>query len=156
MNGSKRFILGALATIGLTFASGDAAYAQHGGCGSHGSGGSHSGHRKGSTSQSDDAVRATISDGVQIVRISVSESGYTPSRIVVKEDVPVRLVFEQFSSSACAAQVQIPSLGVPRITLKAGKETPVEFTPTKAGTYEFTCGMEMLTGTLVVESSDGR
>ena len=156
MNESRRLILSLVVAIGLALVFGTTASAQHGGCGGHGSGGSHSGHGKASKERSDDAVRATLVDGVQVVKISVSGSGYAPSRILVKEDIPVRLVFEQFSSSACAAQVQIPSLDIPRITLKQGTQTPVEFTPARAGSYAFTCGMEMLTGTLVVESSGGR
>jgi heme/copper-type cytochrome/quinol oxidase subunit 2 len=125
-----------------------AVYAQ-GGHGGHG--GMHSGHGKKTAKSSDDTVRPTLVDGVQVVKITVTGSGYSPSRITVKEDVPVRLVFEQFSASACAAQIQIPSLGVPKVSLAQGRETPVEFTPTKTGSYAFTCGMEMLTGTLVVE-----
>jgi Cu+-exporting ATPase len=37
--------------------------------------------------------------------------------------------------------------------LPAFATTPVEFTPKQAGTYEFTCGMNMLRGRLVVEDS---
>ena len=127
--------------------------AQHG-CGGHGDGESHSGHGKSNTAQADEVARPSMVDGVQVVKVAVTGAGYTPSRIVVREDVPVRLVFEQFSSSACVSQVQIPSLGVSKLTLPKGKETPVEFTPTKPGSYEFTCGMEMVTGTLVVEAAN--
>lgn len=153
MKNLKRAVVATMLLIGVMLVGGSTvAYAQHG-HGGHGGGGSHSGHGKKTATQTEDAVRPTIIDGVQVVRVAVTGSGYAPTRIAVKEDMPVRLVFEQFSSSACAAQVQIPSLGVPKVTLSLGKETPVEFTPLKAGNYEFMCGMEMLTGTLVVESS---
>lgn len=130
-----------------------AATAQHG-CGHGGMDGSHAGH--GSTAQTarnetPEAVRATLVGGVQVLTVVVRGSGYTPSRIAVRRNVPVRLLFEQTTSSACAAQVQIPDLDVAKTALPKGVETPIEFTPTEAGTYVFTCGMEMLEGTIVVE-----
>jgi heme/copper-type cytochrome/quinol oxidase subunit 2 len=154
MKNLKRLIIAAMFVVGAVLTGGSlAAYAQHG-CGGHGGGASHTDHGKADATQNDETARPTIVDGVQVVKVAVTGSGYTPSRIVVREDMPVRLVFEQFSSSACASQVQIPSLDVSKVKLPKGKETPVEFTPTKAGSYLFTCGMEMLTGTLVVESSN--
>ena len=86
--------------------------------------------------------------GVQRVTITV-KGGYSPDTIVVKQGVPVRLDFQREESSSCSEQVVFGDFGIAR-DLPAFKTTPVEFTPDKAGTFAFTCGMRMLRGTLVV------
>ena len=86
--------------------------------------------------------------GVQRVTITV-KGGYSPDTIVVKQGVPVRLDFQRDEASSCSEQVVFGDFGIAR-DLPAFKTTPVEFTPDKAGTFAFTCGMRMLRGTLVV------
>jgi plastocyanin domain-containing protein len=96
------------------------------------------------------AAQASMgTDGVQQVRVVV-RGGYQPALIRVRRDRPVRLVFDRQETSSCSEEIVIPDLGVRRF-LPAFKETTVEFTPTAAGTHEFTCGMSMLRGKLVVE-----
>lgn len=124
--------------------------AQHG-CGHGSSGGSHAGHDSKINKSADDGVAASIVDGVQVVRVRVEDTGYSPSRITVRPNIPVRLVFDQNAISACAAQVQIPSLNIPKTTLRIGVDTPIEFTPVKTGTIKFSCGMNMLKGEIVVQ-----
>ena len=63
----------------------------------------------------------------------------------------MRLVFERQETSGCSEEVVIPEFGV-RKFLPAHKETVVEIQPQKAGSYEFTCGMGMLRGRLIVEA----
>lgn len=89
-------------------------------------------------------------EGYQVVRVVVRDTGYTPDRIRLQAGVPVKMVFVQESTSHCAAQIMIPAMGVPATDLPPGKETVVEFSPAEAGTYAFTCGMDMLRGTLEV------
>ena len=92
---------------------------------------------------------ALVGDGgVQRVTITV-KGGYSPDTIVVKQGVPVRLDFQREESSSCSEQVVFGDFGIAR-DLPAFKTTSVEFTPDKAGTFTFTCGMRMLRGTLVV------
>lgn len=90
--------------------------------------------------------------GYQVVRIVVRNAGYEPASIRLKAGVPAKLVFVQEADSHCAAQVQIPAFGVPVTDLPAGRETVVEVTPKEAGTFSFTCGMDMLRGTILVAS----
>lgn len=88
--------------------------------------------------------------GYQVVRVIVRDTGYTPDRIRLEAGVPVKMVFVQEATSHCAAQIMIPAMGVPVTDLPPGKETVVEFSPAEAGTFAFTCGMDMLRGTLEV------
>lgn len=76
--------------------------------------------------------------------------GYTPAAIRVKAGRPVRLVFDRQETSGCSEEVVFPDFGI-RKFLPAFEKTTIEVTPPAAGTYEFTCGMSMLRGTLVAE-----
>jgi Cu+-exporting ATPase len=43
-----------------------------------------------------------------------------------------------------------------RTYLPAGKTTTVEITPHTPGTFDFSCGMGMVHGTLIVEKGSGK
>jgi plastocyanin domain-containing protein len=85
--------------------------------------------------------------GVQEVRIRVA-GGYDPAHVRVRRG-PVRLVFDRQETSGCSEEVVLPDIGVRRY-LPAHEETVIEFTPDRAGRYEFTCGMSMLRGSVTV------
>lgn len=87
--------------------------------------------------------------GVQQVTITV-QGGYQPAHVKVKQGSPVRLVFDRQETSGCSEEVVFPDFGIRRF-LPAHRQTTVEITPERAGSYEFTCGMSMLRGRLTVE-----
>ena len=87
--------------------------------------------------------------GTQEVTITV-QAGYAPSEVKVKRGSPVRLVFDRQETSGCSEEVVIPDFGI-RKFLPAFQKTAVELTPEKAGVFDFTCGMSMLHGKLIVE-----
>jgi len=87
--------------------------------------------------------------GAQEVTIRV-QAGYDPAEVKVKRGLPVRLIFDRQETSGCSEEIVIPDFGI-RKFLPAFKKTAVELTPQEAGTFEFTCGMSMLHGRLVVE-----
>jgi plastocyanin domain-containing protein len=95
------------------------------------------------------ATARTGAGGVQEVRIGV-RGGYDPAVVRVRKGAPVRLVFDRQETSGCSEEVVIPEFGV-RKYLPAHEETAVEIRPERAGSYEFTCGMGMLRGRLIVE-----
>jgi len=68
----------------------------------------------------------------------------------VRAGRPVRLEFDRQETSGCTEEVVLPDFGI-RTYLPAHKTTPVEFTPTRPGSYEFTCGMAMVRGKIIVE-----
>jgi plastocyanin domain-containing protein len=97
------------------------------------------------------AASATVTaGGMQELTIAV-QGGYEPSVVRVKAGAPVRLVFDRKESSSCSEEIVLPELGIKRF-LPAFQKTAVEFTPSAAGTYEFTCGMSMLRGKLIAEA----
>jgi plastocyanin domain-containing protein len=97
------------------------------------------------------AVAATaVAGGVQRIRVEVN-GGYMPAVIRVRAGAPVRLDFHRDETNPCTEEVVIPDFGI-RTYLPAHRTTPVSFTPT-AGTYEFTCGMGMVRGTIIADQN---
>ncbi len=95
------------------------------------------------------ALVAQPAGGAQVVNIDVA-GGYDPSTIRVRPGLPVQLVFERRESAGCSEEVVLPDFGIRRF-LPPFERTTVELTPQKPGSYEFTCGMGMLRGRLIVE-----
>jgi len=79
----------------------------------------------------------------------VINGGYSPETITVEAGRPVELTFVRREKSGCGDVVQFPSLGLKR-SLKTGQKAVVTFTPKKAETVSFTCGMNMYRGQVVV------
>jgi plastocyanin domain-containing protein len=96
------------------------------------------------------AVAETREGGTQEVTITV-QGGYEPAEVKLKKGIPARLVFDRQETSGCSEEVVIPDFGV-RKFLPAFQKTTVELKPETAGSFEFTCGMSMLRGRLVVEA----
>ena len=96
------------------------------------------------------AANASVgAGGAQEVTIRVQAS-YEPAEVRLKRGVPARLIFDRRETSGCSEEVVIPDFGI-RQFLPAFRKTTIELTPKEAGTFEFTCGMSMLHGRLVVE-----
>lgn len=95
------------------------------------------------------AHAATASGGRQEVTVVV-QGGYSPAHVRVSAGEPVRIVFDRQETSGCSEEVVIPDFGIRRF-LPAHQKTPVEFTPERPGSFEFTCGMGMLRGRITVE-----
>jgi plastocyanin domain-containing protein len=86
--------------------------------------------------------------GVQVVDVTV-KGGYQPASIVVEAGRPVRLNFTRRESTPCGEDVVLPEFGR-RAHLPEDKTVAVEVTPLRPGEYEFTCGMNMYKGRLIV------
>ncbi len=99
------------------------------------------------------ARRAEVRGGVQEVEITV-KGGYSPNLIRAQEGVPLRVVFDRQENSDCSSRVVFPDFGVSK-SLAAFGRTTVELMPTSAGEFGFACGMNMLHGTLLVETGEG-
>ncbi len=87
--------------------------------------------------------------GAQEVTVVV-KGGYTPDLIVARRGVPLRLVFDRRENSPCSDEIVFPDFGIRR-ALPAFAKTELEILPERNGEFEFTCGMNMLHGKLLVE-----
>lgn len=97
-----------------------------------------------------ETVTAKVKErGAQEVDVTV-KGGYQPASIMVKAGQPVRLNFTRREASTCGEEVVIPAFGK-RAHLPQDETVPVEIVPEKPGEYEFTCGMNMYRGKLIVQ-----
>lgn len=83
---------------------------------------------------------------VQRFRLAIGAVGYEPDRIVAKAGAPVELTVAR--GEGCASGFALPDLDVLRDNSKG--PVTVRLAALKPGSYTFTCGMGMVTGTLVV------
>lgn len=95
------------------------------------------------------AVSATGNGHTQQIGIEVI-GGYSPSVISLIKNRPTRLIFHRQETSSCSEEVVLPDFKI-RKALPAFQSTIIEFTPDKAGEFEFSCGMGMLHGKIIVE-----
>ena len=95
------------------------------------------------------ASAVSSSSGVQEVDITVKGS-YSPDVIEVERGKPVQLHFYRDEENSCSEELLMLDFSIRR-DLPAFQTTLVELLPKEAGRFEFTCGMGMLRGTLVVK-----
>ncbi|GAA3992100.1 cupredoxin domain-containing protein [Hymenobacter antarcticus] len=95
------------------------------------------------------ASAVSSSGGVQEVSITV-KGGYSPDVIEVERGKPVQLSFYRDEENSCSEELLMPDFNIRR-DLPAFKTTLVELLPQEAGKFDFTCGMGMLRGSLVVK-----
>jgi plastocyanin domain-containing protein len=80
----------------------------------------------------------------------IVKGGYQPRSIVVKAGRPVRLTFTRKEASSCGEELVFPDFGK-REHLPENQAVAVDINPEKPGEYDFTCGMNMYRGKLIVE-----
>ena len=94
-------------------------------------------------------VVSQADEGTQHVAITV-KGGYDPDVIVVRSGKPVKMDFYRDETSDCSEQVLLPAFKTSAF-LEPFKTTSISFTPEKQGEFDFTCGMGMLRGKIIVE-----
>ncbi len=95
---------------------------------------------------------ATGGDGVIEVPLVIENTRYVPQTVTVPADTPFRLVVDRREADACSAQISVPDAGV-LADLKDNAVTTVDVPPMSAGTHTLTCGMGMMSGSIVVGAS---
>jgi plastocyanin domain-containing protein len=85
---------------------------------------------------------------VQVVKLSFDDKGYVVTPSTVTKGVPVRMDVDLDTVKGCMRTVVIDAFDVKQ-TVKAGATT-IEFTPTKSGTIQIVCGMNMGKGQFTV------
>lgn len=98
--------------------------------------------------QKQEKTSGILEDGKQVIRITQSGSGYSPRKIIVKKDTPVKLLVDATNLYVCTATFVIPKYSI-FTSLKDGINE-IEFTPTSTGPVKFSCSMGMYTGVINV------
>jgi Uncharacterized protein conserved in bacteria len=91
--------------------------------------------------------KATLENGVQVIRMTADNNGYTPNAFYVQKGIPVKWIISGNQINSCNNAVVIPSLNIQK-TLKSG-ENIIEFTP-KDEDMNFSCWMGMIRGIIKV------
>ena len=89
--------------------------------------------------------------GAKSVRVRIF-NGYLPDTIWAEAGVPLQIVFRREETAPCSEQVVFPAFGK-TATLPTRKDVAVDLLPDEPGEYEFTCGMGILRGRLIVEAA---
>lgn len=92
-------------------------------------------------------AKPTMEDGVQVIRMTADNQGYTPNVFYVEKGVPVKWIITGSKLNSCNNAVVIPSLNIQK-TLKSG-ENIIEFTPDDKD-INFSCWMGMIRGVIKV------
>jgi plastocyanin domain-containing protein len=95
------------------------------------------------------SVMATRQGSKQIVEIIV-DGGYTPNVVELQRDVLTEITFLRKDTSACFEEVVLPDFGI-RTHLPVNKPFVVTLDPKMAGEYQYSCGMNMFFGKVVVK-----
>jgi hypothetical protein len=90
--------------------------------------------------------RTTLDGGVQRIDVDAT-SGYSPNTIVAQAGIPIEIVFSE--AYGCMAEVYFPDFGIVEDLTQGG--ALITLPALEAGQYGFSCGMEMVFGTLTVE-----
>lgn len=96
------------------------------------------------------AAAADAKKAGKTVQMTVTEDGYLPARIEARKGEPLTLVITRKTERTCATELVIKEYGVNQ-PLPLGKAVTVTFTPSKSGQVKYACGMDMISGTLVVQ-----
>lgn len=84
----------------------------------------------------------------QVANMDLTTQGYVPNTLTVKKGIPVKWVIHAKQISGCTSEILLPAFNIDR-NLKSG-DNVIEFTPKVAGTYKFSCGMQMVWGKFIV------
>lgn len=84
----------------------------------------------------------------QTVNMDVTYLGYQPQTFNIKINQPVKWVINAKQLTGCTSAIMIANLNIYK-KLNPGINI-IEFTPTKAGELDFSCGMKMIWGKFIV------
>jgi len=107
------------------------------------------GLRPADTSSAIAEVEDRPAPSARVIAVRVDAAGFTPSRIAARHGETVTLRFTRVSES-CATEVIVPP-GNTKKPLPLKRPVDIQFTASRTGEFAFTCGMDMLRGTIVVQ-----
>jgi plastocyanin domain-containing protein len=84
------------------------------------------------------------------VEVKVTSGGWVPDRIPARAGQPLTLVVTRTTDRTCATEIVVKDYGI-NARLPLNQPVTVTFTPRKAGEVRFACGMDMITGVVVVQ-----
>lgn len=91
-------------------------------------------------------------DGVQRIVILTRSTSYSPAAVTARAGVPTKLTFRTDNASGCTRAVVLRSFGIQKV-LPATGDTTIDVGILQPGTYRYTCGMGMYSGSITAVAS---
>lgn len=82
--------------------------------------------------------------------VTVDATGYHPGSVSAPAGLPVHLTITRTSDEGCGQQIVFPTLNIRR-DLPLNRAVIVDFSMPASGSVAFTCGMDMLRGSIVAQ-----
>ena len=82
----------------------------------------------------------------------IVKGGYEPEVLTIAAGQPRRIIFDRREEGACTSKVVFPSLGIEK-ELAPFKKTVLELPTTATGVIDYSCGMDMVHGRIVIGAS---
>lgn len=80
----------------------------------------------------------------------IVEGGYKPERLSIPYGKTTTLVFNRKDASPCLEEVVLSDFKIKKF-LVLNEKTEIKITPDKKGEFDFSCGMNMFHGKLIVK-----
>jgi plastocyanin domain-containing protein len=85
------------------------------------------------------------------IALTVTEKGYEPSPVTLKQGEPVKLVLTRTTDQTCATEIVLEDYNI-NTPLPLNQPVEVAFTPNKTGKLVYGCAMgKMISGVFMVE-----
>lgn len=94
-------------------------------------------------------VAADMTDNLQSIDVEVN-GGYSPEKVVLKKGVPAVLNFTRKDQSSCLDRVVFSDFGINQ-ALPVNQKQEIKIDTSKAGEYQWACGMDMFHGKLIIK-----
>lgn len=94
-------------------------------------------------------VAADVKDNTQSIDVLVN-GGYSPETVVLKKGVPAVLNFTRKDQSSCLDRVVFSDFGVNQ-ALPINQKEEIKIDTSKAGEFQWACGMDMFHGKLIIK-----
>lgn len=94
---------------------------------------------------------AYAKEETKTIALKVTENGFEPSEIKVKPGTHVILNVTRITNNTCATSIQVKEKKIKAELKEQNKMVPVDLGVVQKGNIRFACGMDMITGHIVVE-----
>jgi len=97
------------------------------------------------------SAQTTPKRPVQRVHVTLgAEDTYQPESFRLRRNIRAYITFLRTSDRNCGEEILIPKYGIHR-NLPVNKPVTVWFVPRESGSFAFSCGMDMIRGTIIVD-----
>lgn len=87
---------------------------------------------------------------IQTAKIEITSKGYQPSSFKLRRGVKARVTFLRTTDATCVKEIVLPDFNIRR-ALPLNQTVVVTFTPKRKGSFSFVCGMNMMSGQMIVQ-----